>query len=204
MSKIAIIHGYGIVDMEKPFYQTYIAQCVDYIQNNNIDTVICSGGFTNPNITISEAKSLQIALQNKGTQAKRILEENSLTTFENIQNIIKIVNLSEYDQVHILCSNYHLPKTMYLSLLGYDHYTEQEVLQIFQALIKKNDFVISDDETLVSKYDKFTFVWRVLPRDHSRHMHLTSLLATLIESHYPTYPQLHKEFIQWRKEQRWL
>ena len=60
---IAIIHGYGVVDMEKLFYQAYIAQCAEYIQNSNIDTIICSGGFTNPDINISEAQSLQLALQ---------------------------------------------------------------------------------------------------------------------------------------------
>ena len=155
---IAIIHGYGVVDMEKPFYQTYITQCTEYIQNHNIDTIICSGGFTNPNITISEAQSLQIALQDKGIQAKRILEENSLTTFENIQNITKIVNLSEYDQVHILSSNYHLPKTMYLSLLTYQNLTEEEVLQIFQTVIKNNEFTIADNETIITSYDNFRFI----------------------------------------------
>lgn len=202
MSKIAIIHGYGVVDMEKPFYQTYITQCADYIKKNNIDTVICSGGFTNPNIALSEAQSLQVALQDKGVETHRILEEQSLTTVENIEWVDNVHNFVDSNSYFILGSNIHIPKIIYHSEQIYFKENKLEVLENMQSLFKSPNLIQYNDTDIIISYNSRTYIWIDLHRDQSSY--IKWIRSNLIESHYDEFPQLHEEFKQWRKQQRWL
>ena len=131
MHNIAIIHGYGRVVDNNPFYELYISKLSYFLEKENLDTIICSGGFTDPNIHQSEAQSMKSKLAQKlNFQGEWFLEEKSFTTYENIIECEKFLPKNQDKQITVFSRNTHLPKIIYQSLQSYLKLEKKEVLSL--------------------------------------------------------------------------
>lgn len=199
MHNIAIIHGYGRVVPNNTFYDLYIDKLAHFLDKNNIDTIICSGGFTDSKVKQSEAESLKIALESKlSFDGQWLLEEKSFTTFANIKEIEKLIQKDSFDSIHVFCRNTHLPKIIYQSLQSYLGQTKHETLSCMQTRLNSIDSALQHRGDIVVQIDKIQFVG--LDLNANEEQYGKALRSSIIESHYDEFPELHEEFVTWRKK----
>jgi hypothetical protein len=202
---LAIIHGYGRVSMENPFYQTYVQWLLKYLEQYHCDAIICSGGFTDKNIRQSEADSLRVALIAEWLfwNVQRYLEEESLTTYQNILKVWTIVDeLDQIESIRVYCSNIHLPKIMYQSLQTYLRISKHDVVDIMQSIRQdpqKNPNLQGD---CVIDYQQMSLVW--IDLHWTDEMLIKTLWSSIIETHYDDFYDLHDKFVEYRKQLRWI
>lgn len=198
MQNIAIIHWYGRMK-DNEFSRIYADKLVQYIEQGRFDIIISSWWFTDADVHESEAQSIKNTIQPRLTQKqyKWILEENSLTTYENVSQCAKILDQSLQKTITVFCWNTHLPKIAYLSLQKYCWYTKEVALTLMQKDIQKN--IISYKWDCIYKLDcNVSFVWFDLGADVEKYG--KALWSSIIETHYDEYPNLHNDFVEFRKK----
>jgi DUF218 domain len=199
---VAIIHWYGRFNLSEKFFQTYFEKIQFYCNYYWIDTIIASGWYTDATIRESEAASLKrVREENWCKQMHWYLEEDSLTTIENITNSAKILDELpiKCDQLIIFASNIHLPKIIYYSLQKYCKKTKKESLLIMQNAILwwQKLFWVWD-----SCFNDMNLIGYGFDLWFEKQDHIKALRSTLLETHYDEYPELHEDFIDYRKKLR--
>ena len=91
-----------------------------YLQKNEETVCIVSGG-QGKGEAVSEAKAMADYLTGCGIAEERILLENqSTSTFENLQNSYDLIELEETDRIGIVTNNFHMYRAMkYAKRIGF-------------------------------------------------------------------------------------
>lgn len=91
-----------------------------YLQKNEETVCIVSGG-QGKGEAVSEAKAMADYLTGCGIAEERILLENqSTSTFENLQNSYDLIELEESDRIGIVTNNFHMYRAMkYAKKIGF-------------------------------------------------------------------------------------
>ena len=84
--KYAVLLGYGLFDRSNINYKRYLDNFASFVNKNDIEVVILSGGHTNPRRPLeSEASTISKYIETKLKQNTTILlEERSLTTAQTL------------------------------------------------------------------------------------------------------------------------
>ncbi|PIU73240.1 hypothetical protein COS78_03370 [Candidatus Shapirobacteria bacterium CG06_land_8_20_14_3_00_40_12] len=202
MRNISIILGYGVFVKPNPEYQLYLNQVKKVIQKNNPDTVIVTGGFTNPSIPhLSEASSISKYLFPQSDKSNIILEEKSFTTYQNLLFSKEIIGtqLKTLDSILIIADSIRVPKVFFHALqilFGID--TKKSLTLLINESRTKNPDLLPDPISF--SYQNLIVQGISLSRDPKQIAH--QITDSIIESHYSEFPELHQDFIIWRK-QKW-
>ena len=202
MKKIAIIHWYGNERINPKVFIEYKNCLENYINNNPFDIIISSGWFTDKNIHESEARAIKNAISdNINFDWKRILEEKSFTTFENVKYCVEILKQIKDKEITVFCRNTHLPKIVYLSLQKYLNYSKKDTLKIIQNELKDKSLLEFDWE-IVFKTANIKFVWFDLWAEKNKYW--KAIWSGIIETHYDEFQDLHDNFVKIRKKSWWI
>lgn len=197
MKKIAIIHGYR----SKDILSLYVEKVSQYISKWDFDIIISLGWFTDITSSESEANMIKKLVESKlvwNQQYKRILEECSFTTFENIKQCKNILNQFPENNITVFCQNTHLPKIVYLSLINYCGYSGKETIKIIQEKWQNHDLKCEWDSEFL--FDWISFLGFDLWAGVSKYWN--ALWSSIIETHYDEYPEIHDDFVEYRKNLR--
>jgi hypothetical protein len=115
--KYAVLLGYGLFDRSNIIYKGYVDSFASFVNKNNIEVVILSGGHTNPKRPLeSEASTISKYLENKlRHKANVLLEERALSTDQNIKFTKPLLKLAN-SHVTVFCDNIRPPKVMWYIL----------------------------------------------------------------------------------------
>ena len=130
--KYAVLLGYGLFDRSNMNYKRYLDNFASFVNKNDIEVVILSGGHTNPRRPLeSEASTISKYIETKLKQNTTILlEERSLTTAQNIEfanPLLKFANGS----VTVFCDNIRPPKVMWYVLHYWFGLSKREIENYF-------------------------------------------------------------------------
>ncbi len=144
MNKIVVILGYGIFEKSNHKYKDYLDKAIEVIQQaQELGMVIICGGFTAPQIELSEARSIKnyILELNPEISSKIILEEKSATTAQNLEFASKIIVESKVKphMIDIICDSIRSPKIYYLALNYFSPFLEQSISEeeIYRSLYEQ-------------------------------------------------------------------
>ncbi|MBP9818157.1 hypothetical protein KBC75_05445 [Candidatus Shapirobacteria bacterium] len=206
MTHIAIVLGYGVYEDSNTAYKTkYLEPVLTDILAKNPDLIITCAGCSNSKFpTLSEAESIKtlfVELQ-PSIDSKIITETDSLSTPESLEFTSKLINKNypDCDHVTIYVDSCRVPKALYLSLqlfLTGSKLSEKELLTILGHIYLEKLYDFSQSVEL--NYQNITVVGTPL----SDNMTLVSqqIVSSMLEMHSFNYPELHQEFIDWRKKQ---
>jgi hypothetical protein len=96
MMKYAVLLGYGLFEPSKVKYKGYIDNFASFVNKNRINTVVLSGGRTDPKQP-SRSEAMSIAEYLKPlikTKTKILLENDSLTSSQNIEFTERFLDLN--------------------------------------------------------------------------------------------------------------
>jgi len=204
MKNISIVLGYGIFVKPNPDYQKYLESALDDILNCKSDLVITCGGCSNKDRPdLSEADSIRTLFLELHPELKSIIttETKSLSTPENLSQSLQLINrhYPNPETVTVYCDSCRVPKVFYLCLslfLKNQNLTEKEKLTILSNiyLSKLDDF----SKNVELNYQNIKVVGIAL----SNSMTLISqqIISSMLEMHSFDYPDLHQQFIDWRKK----
>jgi len=121
MVKYALLLGYGIFNhskVSKAKYADYVKNFASFVNKEKVDIVVISGGHTSPKRPLeSEAESLATYLRPRLKKGIPILlENNSLTTLENIEYSMKFLKVDPSNTITVFCDNIRPQKVMWLVL----------------------------------------------------------------------------------------
>ncbi len=116
--KYAIALGYGLFDKSKEGYRNYLDNFVEFVNQNNTDIVVLSGGHTNPErMSESEASTMRNYIKPLiRDSVKILLEDKALSTTQNIRFLKKFIRFEKKDEVVLFCDNVRSPKIMWFVL----------------------------------------------------------------------------------------
>lgn len=205
MKNIGIILGYGVFIQPNPNYQKYLDSVYRHFSKNHPDLLIICGGYSNKNYPdISESKSIATFYHHYYPNIKFpiILEEQSLTTAQNLQFALKLLKPNESLCVNIICDSIRVPKVINLALKIFDpiyHFNLSEP-QCLKILMK---YYLQPDFNLLKKihFSQSQLSITGIPLSKSAKLASSQILSSMLEMHYLDYPDLHQQFITWRKKQ---
>jgi len=116
--KIAIVLLYGAYDNEREdidAYRAYLQKISGEISREKFEKVILCGGKTNSNNDISEAESVREYLDDINNFQDYILEENSITTRQNLEYAHQFLDELGADEVTVYCDNVRKAKVIWLA-----------------------------------------------------------------------------------------
>lgn len=116
MMKLGIVCGYGNILDEN--LRIYINSVVDCAMQQNLSSLILSGGYTY-NDKISEARLMAQLVSDRTHTIHLVLEEKALTTLHNLLYSKEILqNLNEpVEELYIFCDRIRFAKVYWLSRL---------------------------------------------------------------------------------------
>lgn len=200
------IHGYWNADIGDAFQDMYMAKIANIIRNNNIETIICSWGFTNPKKELSEAWSIQYHLESLEIRAHFLLEQESFATYDNIKNISSFLSNIHFSQVYVFASNIHLAKTIFSSLQIYPvedwkPCSAHQTASLMQDMTKNGSLDLKhldkDSEIIIGQYH---FIGLELGRTYNDT--IKQVYASVIETQYHDFEDLNADFVNYRKKIR--
>lgn len=203
---IMLINGYGVVDMEKPFFQHYFRGIKKILKKYRPATVICSWGYT-VSSTVSEAASLKKELIAIWYQWEIILEEDALSTYDNIKRTGRIIQkeFSEVDSIIVCAANTHIYKCICMGIQLFapcfgETAQEEDAIQFMQRyFLDAQDHNWWGDVTIPYK-NRLFFEW--VDVQYPVEQSWKQIISWIIESAYLRHEHIHDEFIAWRKEYR--
>jgi hypothetical protein len=133
MSKCAVLLGYGIFNRRNVEYRRYVDAFASFVKTNSIDTVVLSGGHTDPRRTDdSEASTIRDYIRPLlGRNVNVSLEQRSLTTAQNIRFSKRFVAAKNYSKIIIFCDNVRPAKVMWFTMHYWFGSTKSEIEQYF-------------------------------------------------------------------------
>jgi len=202
MRNISIILGYGVFVEPNPEYQSYLNQVKNFILERDVDTIIITGGFTNPVIPhLSEASSISKYLFPQSDKLNIILEEKSLTTYQNLlfsRDIIS-ANIKTLDSILVIADSIRVPKVFFHALQIFFNIAIKESLDLLISESRLHNPDILPDPISFS-HQNLTVQGITLSCDPKQIAQ--QITSSLVESHYSEYPELNQDFVAWRKT-RW-
>ncbi len=113
--KVGILLCYGQFQETNEEYRQYVDWVVNEARQNGIEKLIISGGHTNiRKPEVSEAETIKDYLALKSPDFPVVLENESLTTQQNIEFTAKMV--TKEDEVTIYCDLIRLAKVIWFAL----------------------------------------------------------------------------------------
>lgn len=123
-----VVLGCGLFNQTElsPTLMMRVQGAIDYRSERNL--LIMSGG-QGPDEAVPEACAMKEYALNQGVPDHFIqIEAQSTTTYENLKNTKKLLQLEQSNLLYIVSSNYHLPRALYyaeqLNLTGIGLYTK--------------------------------------------------------------------------------
>ncbi len=118
---LTIILGYGIFFEQNSQYRKYLDQCVSVINETNTTHIITTGGCTNneyPNLSEASTVAEYIKKHVPHLSENIFLEENSLTTLQNIEFAKDLISQKQIlpEKIYITCDSIRASKVFYLAL----------------------------------------------------------------------------------------
>ncbi|MFA6602260.1 MAG: hypothetical protein WCT01_00505 [Candidatus Shapirobacteria bacterium] len=197
MSSISIILSYGVFIKPNPDYQVYLDSALNQSLATDCDYIILCGGVTNPtfpNLSESESVGTHFNEVKPNLKSKIILDTSSLTTPQNLEHAHKLITSKNLNPsiVNIFCDTIRSPKIFYLALtVFYPDLSEKEKLEILQNI------ALSSNHELAHNLIRI----RGIPLSNSIEIATNQIIASMLEMHYFDYPDLHEQFVKWRKRQ---
>lgn len=195
MSSITIILNYGVFIKPNPDYQQYLDSALEKSLLTNPDFIIICGGVTNSKYPeLSEAESVQsYYLETHSELANKFLiEPTSNTTPQNLENSLEIIKNKniELTKLNIICDSIRIPKVFFLSLsLFFPDLSDKDKLKILQ------DICLSAEPIFTYEYLSVSGI----PLSNTIELAKHQIVSSMLEMHYLDYPDLHDQFIAWRK-----
>lgn len=208
MKHIAIVLGYGIfIKPNDAYQQRYLEPVLNQIINQNPDLIITCGGASHkdyPNLSEAQTiKDLFISLHPE-LESKIITEDKSLSTPENLGFSASTIatNYPESDTVTIYCDSCRVPKVFYLALslfLKNKPRDEKEKLEILSQIYLQKLFDFSGPVEI--NFQNITVIG--VPLSDNMSMIAQQITSSMLDMHAFDYPDLHKEFVEFRKKKIW-
>ena len=207
MSKIAILLPSGVFQESNFQYKRYIDKGLQKIAEYQPDILFIPGGHTNKDLPdLSEAQSIfdYVGKTYPQLTEKVLLEENSLTTFENFIFIKEIIQEKkiEITELFIISDSIRIIKVYLLTT------------HLFKDLLQITD---SEEQILESLLDQglagnvkpphnsflqfHTMVIDGIDLERSPEEIGAQIGATVLEEHYLEYPKLHQKAVEFRIKQ---
>lgn len=203
MKKISIVLGYGVFVKPQPEYQQYLESVLKDILLRRSDKIIICGGCSNKNHPqLSEAQSINnLYLElHPELKDKIIIEDGSLSTPESLKFSHELISRDYQNPecVTIYCDSCRSPKVFYLalSLFSQNKFSEKERLMILGQNIKEQPDV--SQKTLFNFQNLYVVG---IPLSDNMTLIANQIMSSMLEMHAFDYPDLHQQFIDWRKKQ---
>ena len=195
MKKIALILWYWIFEIENIQYKTYLDKVWIILEESNFDEVIFCGWKTRVWSDISESGSMAnyIKTRNKA-QSNIICEENSFTTYENITFAKEKIRLDKDISITIICDSIRVPKVICYALREFQNYSQEEIIWLLSSDLAEVDILNNYTIELWG----IQFQWIAMER--TKKELADQIVWSLIQSHYCDYPNLNKQFVNYRSE----
>ena len=196
--KIAIIHWYRFVNSKSDLFDLYAKNLEKSLNVEHFDVIISLWWFTNKDINKSEAETIKEALYDRiEYKTQWILEKRSFTTFENVEFCAEILDNYEEKNIAVFCKNTHLPKIVYLSLRNYLKLSKNESLKLIRDKLGDKKLLEFDGDIICEIWG-INFVWFDL--EEGRKELGKAIRSGILETHYDDCPELHQEFLEFRKK----
>ncbi len=103
MARIAVLLGHGVFDADADDYKKYIGEFADFVNKNNVDSVIISGG-RKAGSKFNEAESMKELLLPLLKKPPAILvETKSINSLQSIKNTKPLISLKKSDDITVFC-----------------------------------------------------------------------------------------------------
>ena len=198
--KIWIILWYWILNDNDDRYKSYLDKILLILKNKDFDKIILCWGFTKVGLNISEAYSMSQYIISKESffENKIILEEQSFTTFENILFASKIIDKFKNVEISILCDSIRLPKVVIYTWSIIEHRNKKDILK----LLSKYMVEINILNNYHIKIWGINYEWISMNRTDKEIG--DQIVWSIIQSYYTDYPDLHEDFLIYRKKKWWF
>lgn len=204
MRNISIILGYGVFIPPNANYQKYLEDVLNACLKNQPDLIIVCGGHSSSKYPdFSEAETIRdfYLRIHPELKSKIIIEPNSLSTPENLEfakNLI-IEKYQKIENVIVYCDSCRLPKVFYLSssqFLNSQNLSEKDRLVILGNIFLSQQPDVS--QNISCTYQNLTVVG--IPLSDTKELIAYQIMSSMLEMHAFDYPDLHRQFIDWRKK----
>ncbi len=139
MATTAVLLGYGLFDTSNETYRGYVDGFIDFANSGNVERVVLCGGRTDPRRPlVSEAASMRDYMSGRlrGSIELR-LEEESLTTMQNIEGAKRFVDLE--DEIFVFCASAKLPKVAWCAMHYWLGMGRAEIAGAFISYFREHD-----------------------------------------------------------------
>ncbi|MCW6160366.1 MAG: YdcF family protein [Candidatus Micrarchaeales archaeon] len=139
MTKYALLFGFGLFDQSNPKYKAYVDRFAKLVNKKRIEEVVLCGGHTDKNmLEKSEAGTIAEYLKPLiGANVKVHIEDQSLTTEQNIKFAKQFVNLDGANRIIIVSDAVRFFKIFWIVLDRWFNVNREEVVQTWYAIIQK-------------------------------------------------------------------
>jgi len=136
---LVVVLGYGC-HLTEPM-RKYLDYVVSFVSTNDVAAVVTTGGYTNRKSApgVSEAGMMAAYLKEQGITVPIILEENSVTTNENLHGVARIMREQQLTnkRVIIFCDNARNLKVKILARLILGRWPKTKTYGLTKGLIPK-------------------------------------------------------------------
>ena len=136
---LVVVLGYGCHLTES--MKHYLDSVVSFVADNDVEAIIVTGGCTNLKSApgISEARMMASYLKDCWDKAPVFLEEVSVTTNDNLQNVAKILVKESFScqRIVLFCSETHAVKVKLLARLILGCWPEVRTYELTKGLVPK-------------------------------------------------------------------
>ncbi len=152
--KINILLCYGNFEKSNEEYRQYIEMVVkESLENQAEKLIVCGGNTNNKTSNISEAETVRDYITEINPDLKVELEDQSLTTSQNLEFVSKKINPT--DQITVYCDLARMAKVIWLSLAYLLHKNRQETGNILFDFSRERKLKHFNFENLSVKYFDF-------------------------------------------------
>lgn len=202
---ITIILGYGIYSEENTAYKNYFDIAAGIIKGTKTDLIITTGAASNKNYPgITEAQSMKDYLNDRVGDIPFLLEEQSLSTQQNVSISAKIIAKKNKipTKIIIICDSIRLPKTIFFTLYYFNeilklNLTEKQIYEELMHITLKNKPDFSQDVKLLYRQIDFYGIGM----DRTYRDISNQIIGTLEELAFIRYPDLEKKFLEIRRKE---
>jgi len=204
---IAIVLGYGVFIPPQPEYQNYLKSALKICQEHQSDLIITCGGCSNKNHpTLSESESIgRFFLQlDPNLESHLYFENRSLSTPENLQfsrDYLASKNLTP-EKIFITCDSIRVPKVFMLALQYFSSIYNFNLSEADRFQILGDIYTTQSPDLIrnvIYSYQHISIMG--IPLSQTAQLASGQIVSSMLEMHAPDYPDLHQQFLAWRKHQ---
>jgi hypothetical protein len=204
--KAGIVLGYGIFVEPNPEYKKYFEYAVGILNDTQCDVVVTTGGCSNKDFPQkSEAKTISEVLCeiDPKLKPKILLEEEALSTPQNIQFCARLLAQQSKHKVSgivLIGDSIRIPKAAFLSMtylspiLGVTLSVKERIKRLSGLYLEEKTDLLKQIRFSAGGVDVFGY-----PLSNKPYMYANQILSSMLEVFSPEFPDLHEEFIRWRK-----